>query len=192
MYKTLRTISLALTAPLLLVACNQSGGGSAEMTPAVRVATQGTGTGIGGASLFPETITGGDGFQANPTNDASFATLINSVRSEAGTTPLTYNGRLDNAAQKHAQDMFANNYFSHIGQNGSTIGSRVTAEGYAWRFVGENLAQGQKNENVAINGWIKSAPHQANNINPNFKEFGLGRAGTGSNTRWVLVFAAPQ
>lgn len=192
MFMTFRSIAFALTAPALVAACVQSGGSSSQSTPATMVATQSTGTGIGGASLFPETITGGDGFQAIPRRDASFATLINAVRSEAGTTPLSYNGQLNSAAQKHARDMFENDYFSHTGRDGSTVKTRVEAEGYSVLHVGENIAQGQKNENAAINSWIKSAPHQANNINPDFEEFGLGRAGSGSETRWVLVFATPR
>lgn len=129
-------------------------------------------------------------FQTVPANDASFEGLINGVRTANGVVPLAYNQLLDNAATAHAADMLAQNYFSHIGANGSTVGDRVTAAGYTWTFVGENIAQGQQSEQAALDGWVASAPHQANNINPNFREFGLGRAGTGSDIRWVLVFGA--
>jgi len=141
---------------------------------------------------FPATISGGDGFQANTTNDASFGTLINSVRAAAGAAPVTYNAQLDAAAQAHSDDMLAQDYFSHTGANGSSIGDRATAAGYNWRAIGENIAQGQGNENLAMNGWISSPGHQANNVRTSFKEFGLGRAGTGSATRWTLVLGAQQ
>ncbi len=136
---------------------------------------------------FPTTISGGDGFQANPTADASFGTLINAVRTAAGTTPLTYNAQLDAAAQAHSEDMVANGYLAHVGLNGSTIASRARAAGYNFIAIGENIARGQANENLAMNGWISSPGHQENNVRPVFEEFGLGRAGTGLNTTWTLM-----
>ncbi|MGB0855375.1 MAG: CAP domain-containing protein [Pikeienuella sp.] len=195
MLTKLTKVVILAASPLLLAACNASSGsntGATAATPATTVATQSTGTGTSSPGPFPPTITGGDGFQANPVNDASFSTLINSVRTTAGTTPVTYNAKLDIAAQGHANDMLANNYFSHTGLNGSTPGSRVTAAGYNWSHVGENIARGQQNENQAMNGWVGSPSHQANNVNPNFKEFGLGRAGSGASTHWVLILAAPS
>lgn len=186
-------------APFLLGACQSTTTSTtttaAAPTPATTVATQGTGAAdwSGMTGPFPPNITASatsDGFQANPTNDASFATLINSVRTNAGVTPLTYNAQLDTAAQAHSNDMLANNFLGHTGSNGSTIRQRILAAGYTPTAWGENVAQGQENENRAMNGWVSSAPHQANNISPNFEHFGLGRAGSGSNTRWTLVFGA--
>ncbi|WP_293449705.1 CAP domain-containing protein, partial [Planktotalea sp.] len=87
-------------------------------------------------------------------------------------------------------DMLAQNYFSHDGKDGSTIGSCATAAGYNWTSIGENIAQGQANENLAMNGWVSSPGHQRNNVDPDFKEFGLGRTGSGANTRWTLVLGA--
>lgn len=144
----------------------------------------------GQSGPFPTTISGGDGFQANPVEDASFAMLINSVRAASNAAPVTYNAQLNSAAQSHSDDMLAQNYFSHDGKDGSTIGSRATAAGYNWTSIGENIAQGQANENLAMNGWVSSPCHQRNNVDPDFKEFGLGRAGSGANTRWTLVLGA--
>jgi len=174
-------------------------------TPAMTVATQGTTiAGVTAADIqavatggvdwsgqggpFPTTISGGDGFQANPTNDASFGTIINAVRTTVGAPPLEYNAQLDAAAQAHSEDMVANGYFSHDGLNGSTMTTRGAAAGYTGFVTGENIAQGQQNENLALNGWISSPGHHRNNVNPGSDEFGLGRAGTGSNTTWTLMF----
>ena len=87
--------------------------------------------------------------------------------------------------------MLANNYFSHTSIDGRTLSQRVTATGYQWRKVGENIGQGQTSESEVLEGWVGSASHHANNIDPDFEEFGLGRAGTGAQTRWVLVFGDP-
>lgn len=192
-----------MATPLLLNACNAtttstSGAVVTAPTPAVLAATSTTiaAAAAGGADPsgmtgpFPTTITGGDGFQANPVNDASFATLINTVRADAGVSALTYNAQLDAAAQAHSNDMLAHDYFAHEDRNGQTSGDRATAAGYKWTAIGENLAMGQSNENLAMNGWISSPGHHANNVNGAFKEFGLGRAGSGSDTRWTLMFGS--
>lgn len=166
-----KTFAFLVFAPLALAACVGS-----------TTSTSGT--------AFPPALTTGDGFQSIPAQDASFGTLINGVRATAGVAPLTYNALLDQAAQGHAQDMFANNYFSHTDLKGGDVAARVTATGYNWVAVGENIAQGQQTENIALNDWVNSPPHQANNVRASFKEFGLGRAGTGAAVRWVLVFGA--
>ena len=120
----------------------------------------------------------------------SFAGLLNNVRFANSASPVTFDARLGEAAQTHASDMLAQNYFSHTGLNGSTAGERITAAGYTWRTYGENIAQGQTSQAQVLTAWTNSSGHHANNINPNFEDFGLGKAGTGSNTRWVLVLGA--
>lgn len=128
----------------------------------------------------------------NPANNTSFATLLNNVRLSNGSGPVTYDARLGRAAELHAQDMVANDYFSHTGQNGSTAGDRISAQGYQWRTYGENIAQGQATQQEAMDGWTNSPGHHANNINPAFENFGLGRAGDGADQRWVLVLGAER
>ncbi|OJI92378.1 uncharacterized protein YkwD [Planktotalea frisia] len=161
--------------------------GAVGQTPATTVATQGMAPTATTLRQFPSAITGGDGFQANPNNDASFATLINTVRADANSAPVTYNAQLDAAAQKHSQAMVDDGFFAHENPNtGSSVGDRARAEGYNFTFIAENIAQGHANENQAMNGWINSPGHQSNNIDTRAKEFGLGRVG---NT-WTLVLGA--
>lgn len=211
--KNMIKAALITVSPFVLTACNSSSGSSTTTTAApvmqmvatpnnvapsvagvtatqIQTAANGGLDATGQSGPFPLTISGGDGFQANPVEDASFATLINSVRSASGAAPVTYNAQLNTAAQSHSNDMLAQGYFSHTGANGSTIGQRATAAGYNWTAIGENIAQGQANENLAMNGWISSPGHQANNVGTQFKEFGLGRAGSGAATRWTLVLGS--
>lgn len=125
-------------------------------------------------------------------NNASFATQLNGVRMANSASPVTFDARLATAAQRHANDMLANNYFSHTGLNGSTPGDRITAAGYQWRTYGENIARGQSSQDEALRGWTNSPGHHANNINPNFEDFALAKSGSGSNARWVLVLATER
>lgn len=121
--------------------------------------------------------------------DRSFASMLNSVRSVNGAAPVTYDSRLGVAAQRHADDMLAENFFSHTGSDGSTVGTRVTAAGYNWQRVGENIGRGQDDEEDILRAWVNSSGHQANNVDPRFEDFALAKAGTGSQQYWVLVLA---
>ena len=146
-----------------------------------------TGGAAPGAPTAPSTPT----TPTTPTTpvDTSFRGMLNDVRASNGAGPLSYDARLGAAAQGHADDMLANNYFSHTGLNGSSPGDRITATGYVWRTYGENIAKGQTSEEQVLQGWTNSPGHHANNINPAFEDYALAKAGSGSNTYWVLVLA---
>lgn len=206
--KKLIAVTLIALSPFLLAACNsETEALDAAPPPAVKetiaeavasvtasqiLAVAGGGViASGDSGPFPLTISGGDGFQANPVEDASFETLINGVRTALGVTPVTYNAQLNAAAQAHSDDMLAQDYFSHTGKDGLEAWDRAEAAGYKnWKSIGENIARGQENENLAMNGWISSPGHQRNNVDPSFDEFGLGRAGTGLATRWTLMLGS--
>lgn len=126
------------------------------------------------------------------TADADFANLLNNMRARHGAAPVTHDALLDLAAQRHADDMLANGYFSHTGRNGSTLRERVDATGYEWRAIGENIGMGQQTEQEIMDGWTNSPGHHENNIRPVYEEFGLGYARNGRDTRWVLVLGDPR
>lgn len=128
----------------------------------------------------------------NAANNTAFGALLNNVRAQNGAQAVRFDSRLAQAAQAHADDMNANGFFSHTGSDGSNVGQRATRAGYQWRAIGENIARGQQSESSAMVGWTNSPGHHANNINPEFKDFALAKAGTGSNTHWVLVLGAER
>lgn len=109
--------------------------------------------------------------------------------------PLTWNARLDAAAQGHATDMASANYFSHTGRDGSSVADRVTRRGYAWRAVGENIAAGQRTAEEAMAGWIKSEGHCRNIMSGSYTELGSGTATNSASDYgiyWVQNFGAPR
>ena len=85
--------------------------------------------------------------------------------------------------------MSFNNFFSHTGSNGSSVGDRVTAEGYNWTNVGENIASGQTTPEAALESWLNSPGHCANIMNPDFTELGAGIESP-NGTLWTQVFAS--
>jgi uncharacterized protein YkwD len=109
--------------------------------------------------------------------------------------PVTWHRRLKRAAQRHSNDMATNDFFDHMGSHGSQPSHRVSAAGYAWSTVGENIAAGFSSARAVITGWLDSPGHCANIMNPNFTQMGVARAinrDAEYETYWTQVFAAPR
>lgn len=126
------------------------------------------------------------------TESANFASLLNDVRLDNGASPVSYDARLATAAQIHSNDQLAMGVMTHTGSDGSTVGDRVTAQGYNYALVAENVAWGYQTEESVMTGWTNSSGHHANNINPDFEDFGIAKAGSGSNQYWTLVLGTEQ
>lgn len=108
--------------------------------------------------------------------------LVNDERAAEGLGPLSYDANLTAAARGHSQDMGLNDYFDHIGLDGSTPGDRITEAGYSWNTYGENIAAGYATPAAVVAGWMASAGHRANILNPNFCDIGVGYAYVASST----------
>ena len=79
----------------------------------------------------------------------------------------------------------------HLGRD-IVVGDRVRDAGYAFSWVGENIAKGQQDEAAALASWQGSTMgHRENNEKARAEHFGLAKAGDGGNRYWVLVLAAP-
>ena len=118
--------------------------------------------------------------------------LVNQARCREGLSPVIDNSLLRNAATQHSLDMLTNSFFDHQGIDGNTVGDRVSAQGYTWLAVGENLAAGATSTAEAFELWWKSPGHKANILNADFTEAGLShlfRAGAKSGHYWTLVLA---
>ncbi len=128
-------------------------------------------------------------------NKSVMLQLVNQVRQSGCKCGDTYyypvpavkwNTQLEAAAYNHSYSMQVNNFFSHIGPDGSRGGKRIAAVGYQWRAYGENIAQGYKTEKEVVEGWIKSPGHCKNIMNKMYKEMGVARVGN----YWTQEFAS--
>lgn len=118
--------------------------------------------------------------------------LTNLERSSAGLSELTFNPLLNQAAQAHADTMVTTGQFSHV-INDLGPSDRVTATGYRWRAVGENIALGYSTPLAVMTGWMNSSGHRANILSTNYTELGVGIAKNSSGrTYWVQVFGRPR
>ncbi|MEG4007177.1 CAP domain-containing protein [Microcoleus sp. Pol11C1] len=122
--------------------------------------------------------------------------LTNLERSKLGLSPLTLNTQLLNAAENHSQNMALQDFFSHTGKDGSSLGSRISATGYQFSAAAENIAAGYSTPEQVVSSWMNSSGHRANILNPNLKEIGIGYyfladdTGTENwNHYWTQVFA---
>lgn len=107
---------------------------------------------------------------------------INAARAQArtcgaatygATLALAWHDRLYAAAAGHSTDMATNNFFSHTGSGGSTLGTRLAAAGYGFRSAGENIAFNYRSVADVMAGWLGSPGHCANIMDSRFREVGV-------------------
>ncbi len=101
---------------------------------------------------------------------------------------LALEPRLVRTAQLHTTDMVSKAYFSHTGSDGSSVGQRVTRQGYEWRAVGENIAYGQRSVEQVVEAWLNSPSHCRAIMDSEFTELGAARV----EDHWTLVFGTPR
>jgi uncharacterized protein YkwD len=153
-------------------------------------------------SAQPVTSGGGSTSGGSTTSSGSFVdkviSLTNQLRQQNGLQPLRANSTLNTVALTHSKNMANQDFFSHVGRDGSQSWDRMTAAGYRWSAAGENISAGQRTAEDVFNGWANSSGHRANLLNPNFRDIGVGyyelANDTGSvnyNRYWTQVFATP-
>ena len=130
---------------------------------------------------------------------------INAARRAAGLAPTAENGRLGQAAAKHAADLAANPWLIdsgrfHEGSDGSTVRARVVAEGYEPAWFGEVVGWGFADVDPTVtageydrmvNWWLASPPHRAMLLSPHYDEAGAGyvyRPGSQWGHYYCVVF----
>ncbi|WP_309115424.1 CAP domain-containing protein [Saccharothrix sp.] len=130
---------------------------------------------------------------AQPANRVSAADrvveLVNAERAGAGCGAVKVDGRAQSAAQSHADDMAARDYYDHVSPEGRDAGDRLDAAGYPWRRVAENIHKGPTTPEDAMRDWMNSPGHRANILNCELHDLGVGVNTSGSY--WVQVFASP-
>jgi len=133
---------------------------------------------------------------SKPLDKEKFIKLINDVRAKgcycAGVyyppvKPLNWNNLLEQAAQKHSDDMKAMNKMTHYGSLLHSHYERIKSAGYNCSSSGENIARGQFNEEEVIDAWLKSETHCKLIMSPNFTDMGAAI----TDYFWTLNFARP-
>ena len=112
--------------------------------------------------------------------------LINKKRAEFGLPPVVWSEDLERLARAYSTEMAANNFFSHQGLDGKTVGNRADSMGIKkWRSLGENIAYNRGYDNPfesAVESWMKSPGHRENILNRRWQKSGVGIAVTPEGT----------
>ena len=142
----------------------------------------------GVANFVPDTLALVNAFRARPRTCGT--------TTHPAAPALVWNEKLAQAAHGHSLDMATQNYFSHTSKDGRTFDQRITATGYAWSSLAENIAAGPTTMAAVMSGWQKSAGHCANLMSPSNTQIGLSCAKGGSNTAyatyWTMTLAKPR
>ncbi len=102
---------------------------------------------------------------------------VNEERTAAGLSPLQTNHTLTRVAELHSAYQAQQDTLSHTGVADSQPADRVSAAGYNWQAVGENVLQRwDTNAQEAYQQWVDSPPHHENMMSANFSEIGVGYA----------------
>ena len=130
--------------------------------------------------------------------------LINQFRSQPqvcrgislpAAPPFAWNGALANAAARHSADMALNNFFNHIGSDGSDPEVRINAAGYNGLWA-ENIAAGSSDARGAFDLWRTSTSgHCDAMMSTRWTQVGascVARRGTTYGYYWTLDFGKPR
>lgn len=107
--------------------------------------------------------------------------LLNAERARHGLAALVRDASLDDASQRHSDDMASRDFFEHDTPDGVGAVARIGGAGYPayHTTTAENLYWGQDDKATpvsAMKGWMKSPGHRANILRPELRAVGVGIA----------------
>ena len=116
----------------------------------------------------------------------------NAERKKADVPPLKANELLTKSAREHSANMAKQQTLDHV-LDGKSPADRITAAGYKFSAMAENIAMGQRTPAEVIASWMSStAGHKENMLNSTYTEIGIGIAADANGQRyWTQVFATP-
>jgi uncharacterized protein YkwD len=105
----------------------------------------------------------------------------------AAAPAVRWNDKLFAASAGHSADMAATNNMSHTGSDGSKFWQRTAKQGYT-TSTGENIAYGYSSVQDVMQGWIKSAGHCENIMNPGANDVAVACVRSSDSTPyWTMV-----
>ena len=129
--------------------------------------------------------------------DLRILELVNIERTKRELDPLSIDNQLDQAANFHNDEMVRADMMSHQLPGEADLGERVSATGYSWTRVAENISAGYTTPEAVVEGWMNSPGHKENILNPEFIHIGIGyeyapdknNAFDDYDVYWTQVFA---
>jgi hypothetical protein len=121
-----------------------------------------------------------------------YTVQVNQLRLQHNLPPLKLNAQLCDAAQAYAETLAQTGVIAHADAHGRRADYRASATGYFYHRLGENLAAGQPTWERALHAWLNSPDHRANLLTADYRELGIGFAGSASRYRtvWAQLLGA--
>jgi len=121
--------------------------------------------------------------------------LVNQERAQEKLPPLELEKKLNEAAQAHAADMLARDYYAHESPEGKTVSDRFQAVGGSkWLLTAENIAKCDGCDPPLTRayvrqmqeGWMNSPGHRANILRKGLDTFGFGMTVDSNGTLYAV------
>ncbi len=128
---------------------------------------------IGGSSTGGNTSNNTDTSSSMNADEKEVFNLINKQRTNNGLAALKINEEVQRVARIKAEDMVANNYFSHQSPIYGSPFDMLKSFKISYKAAGENIAANSSNSG-AVNAWMNSSGHKANILSSNFNYTGIG------------------
>lgn len=106
-------------------------------------------------------------------DEKELLSLINAQRKAYGLPELSFNSELQRVAKAKAQDLVANNYFSHTSPTYGSPFDMMKSFGIKYKTAGENIA-GNSSLSGAVDAWMNSTGHRENILNNAYNYTGIG------------------
>lgn len=106
-------------------------------------------------------------------DEKELLSLINAQRKAYGLPELSFNSELQRVAKAKAQDLVANNYFSHTSPTYGSPFDMMKSFGITYKTAGENIA-GNSSLSGAVDAWMNSTGHRENILNNAYNYTGIG------------------
>ncbi|MFI6642949.1 CAP domain-containing protein [Streptomyces sp. NPDC050504] len=121
------------------------------------------------------------------------AALVNAERTASGARPLALDARLTAAAREHAAQMARQGRLSTESPDGTSVHQRVTAAGYAYLRIEENLVSGPRTPEEFV-GYLLGSPDRRRPLcDAAYTDAGIGHAADARSGGlfWTALWAAP-
>lgn len=114
---------------------------------------------------------------------------VNAARQGQGLGALGVDGRLMQAAKRHACDIARTGRMTHQGSDGSNSAQRAERAGFRTCLTAENLAFGFPRAEQIVSGWMNSTGHRRNILLDRATHYGIGVADGPQGPMWVMLYA---
>lgn len=129
---------------------------------------------------------------APPVPGDGIVALVNAERARSGAPPVTADARLGAAARAHCSGMAAEGRLGAAPRSGTSLYQRVTAQGYAYLSVAEQLVSGPRTEADFLAYCLTDARMGRTVRDPALSQVGVARVpAPGGDIFWTAVWATP-